>query len=223
MYTYDSILESFNLHILYFMIEYITGSDCMKKIKIILIVIIACIGAILIYNKFEMHEVDIPEVDKHLSQYNLLEDNNVYVFKNIDEIINIISNKTAIVLFCNPGSNWCQHYLKSVDEIAKSNNISKIYYNDIKDDRNNNSLKYKKLVNILYDYLDYDDTNNKRLNMPYLLFVKNGKVIAYDNTFSVVSSEITADEYWNDSNNILNFENQINEYIYLLNKEEIKE
>ena len=78
-------------------------------------------------------------------------------------------------------------------------------------------------MNILYDYLDYDDTNNKRLNMPYLLFVKNGKVIAYDNTFSVVSSEITADEYWNDSNNILNFENQINEYIYLLNKEEIKE
>ena len=193
----------------------------MKKIKIILIIIIACLGATIIYNKFDVKETDTIEIDKHLAEYTLLNDENIYVFKNIDEIINIMNNKTGIILFCNPSSNWCQHYLKVIDDIAKSNNIKEIYYNDIKEDRNNNSLKYQKIVSKLYDYLDTDDTNNKRLNMPYLLFIKNGNVVAYDNRFSMVSSEITAEEYWNDPDNVMDFENQINEYIYLLNKEDI--
>ena len=193
----------------------------MKKIKIILIIIIACLGATIIYNKFDVKETDTIEIDKHLAEYTLLNDENIYVFKNIDEIINIMNNKTGIILFCNPSSNWCQHYLKVIDNIAKSNNIKEIYYNDIKEDRNNNSLKYQKIVSKLYDYLDTDDTNNKRLNMPYLLFIKNGNVVAYDNRFSMVSSEITAEEYWNDPDNVMDFENQINEYIYLLNKEDI--
>ncbi|MDD6272143.1 MAG: hypothetical protein PUA90_01310 [bacterium] len=193
----------------------------MKKIKIILIIIIACLGATIIYNKFDVKETDTTEIDKHLAEYTLLNDDNIYVFKNIDEIINIMNNKTGIILFCNPSSNWCQYYLKAIDDIAKSNNIKEIYYNDIKEDRNNNSLKYQKIVSKLYDYLDTDDTNNKRLNMPYLLFIKNGNVVAYDNRFSMVSSEITAEEYWNDPDNVMDFENQINEYIYLLNKEDI--
>ncbi len=195
----------------------------MKKIKIILIIIIACIGAILIYEKFEVDKPSEITIDKHLSEYSLLTEDNVFKFKNIDSIINILTHNTGIILFCSPSSNWCQYYLKALNDIAKENNIKEIYYNDIKEDRNNNSLKYQKIVNILYDYLDMDDTNNKRLNMPCLVFIKDGNLLAVDTKYSIVSSEIIPEDYWSDKDNINAFNNQINEYIYLLNKENVEE
>lgn len=192
----------------------------MKKIKIILIIIIACIGAIIIYNKFYEPKIVEPEIHKSLVEYTLLDEKNIYEVKNIDEIINILNNKTGIILFCNPGSSWCQYYIKALNDVAISNNIENIYYNDIKEDRTNNSLKYRKIIDKLNDYLYTDDTGNKRLNMPDLVFVRDGKVIVNDNSYTTVNSEIDVKEYWSDEKNVQEFNNQINEYIYLLNEEE---
>ena len=195
----------------------------MKKIKLSFILFIAIVGALLIYNNFDHVDVEKKEIDKFLEEYTLLDENHAYEIKNIDEIINIL-NKNGIVFFCNSGSDWCQYYAKMLDDVAVKSNINKIYYVDIKEDRNNNSTKYQKIVKKLYNYLDIDDTGNKRLSMPMLVFIKNGNVIASDTTTYRVSSDTTPKEYWTDLN-ITNFENRINEYIELLNnyeKEEIK-
>ena len=97
----------------------------------------------------------------------------------------------------------------------KINDIEKIYYTDIKDDRSINSNKYRKIVTIMQEHLDSDDTGNKRLNMPNLTFVKDGKIIANDNRTSLVSSDTTPEEYWT-RENILTFKNNIIESILLL-------
>lgn len=187
----------------------------MKKIKLSLILVIAIVGAFLIYKKFEHVNSDQKEIDKFVSEYTLLEENHVFEIINIDESINILNNKTGIVFFCNPGSDWCQHYAKILDDIALENDMEKIYYVDIKDDRSINSNKYRKLVTKLQDYLDTDDTGNKRISMPNLTFVKNGEIVANDNRTSLVSSDTTPEEYWT-RENILTFKNKIIESLLLL-------
>ena len=187
----------------------------MKKIKLSLILVIAIVGAFLIYKKFEHVNYNQKEIDKFVSEYTLLEENHVFKIINIDESINILNNKTGILFFCNPGSDWCQHYAKILDDIAVENQIETIYYVDIKDDRHINSNKYRKIVTIMQDHLDSDDTGNKRLSMPNLTFVKDGKIIANDNRTSLVSSDTTPEEYWT-RENILTFKNNIIESILLL-------
>lgn len=190
----------------------------MKKIKISLIIAIAIIGAFLIYKKFEHVNTEQKEIDKFVSKYTLLAENHVFEIINIDEAINILNNKTGVIFFCNPGSEWCQQYAKILDDIALENEMDKIYYVDIKDDRSINSNKYRKLVTKLQDYLDTDDTGNKRLSMPNLTFVKNGEIISNDNRTSLVSSDTTPEEYWT-RENVLTFKNNIIESILLLETE----
>ncbi len=187
----------------------------MKKIKISLILVIAIVGAFLIYKKFEHINYEQKEIDKFVSEYTLLEENHVFKIINIDEAINVLNNKTGIIFFCNPGSDWCQYYAKILDDIAVENDIEKIYYTDIKEDRNINSNNYRKIVTIMQEHLDSDDTGNKRLNMPNLTFVKDGNIIANDNRTSLVSSDTTPQEYWT-RENILIFKNNIIESILLL-------
>lgn len=187
----------------------------MKKIKILLIIVIAVVGAFLIYKKFEHINANQKEIDKFLSEYTLITENHVFEIVNTAEVVNILNNKTGIVFFCNPGSDWCQHYAKILDDIALENGINKIYYVDIKNDRNINSNNYRKIVTILQDFLDSDDTGNKRLNMPNLTFVKDGIIISNDNRTSLVSSDTTPEEYWT-RENTLTFKNNIIESILLL-------
>lgn len=187
----------------------------MKKIKISLILVIAIVGAFLIYKKFEHINYEQKEIDKFISEYTLLEENHVFKIINIDEAINVLNDKTGIIFFCNPGSDWCQYYAKILDDIAVENDIEKIYYTDIKEDRNINSNNYRKIVTIMQEHLDSDDTGNKRLNMPNLTFVKDGNIIANDNRTSLVSSDTTPQEYWT-RENILTFKNNIIESILLL-------
>ena len=57
----------------------------MKKIKLSLILVIAIVGAFLIYKKFEHINYEQKEVDKFVSEYTLLEKNHVFKIINIDE------------------------------------------------------------------------------------------------------------------------------------------
>lgn len=192
----------------------------MKKIKILLIIGIAVIGAYLIHNKFKHINSEQKEIDKFVSEYSLITENHGFEIINAAEAVNILNNKTGIIFFCNPGSDWCQHYAKVLDDIASENDIKKIYYVDIKNDRNINSNNYRKIVLKLQDYLDSDDTGNKRLNMPNLTFVKDGNIISNDNRTSLVSSDTTPEEYWT-RENILTFKNNIIESILLLENDNV--
>lgn len=192
----------------------------MKKIKILFIIIIAVVGAYLIYDKFKNNNIEDIQIDKFLSEYTMIDENHAFEIINIDETINLLNNKTGIIFFCNSGSIWCQYYAKVLDDIIVENNIEKVYYVDIKEERSMHTNKYQKIITKLNDYLDIDDTGSKRLNMPNLTFVKNGDIIANDKTTSIISADIIPDEYWNLKNKN-EFKNKINEYLIMLNKEEL--
>ncbi len=168
----------------------------MKKKGIIIgITILAIVGAILIY-EFVPREESVSN-KKFNEEYTLVDKDNVYVYKSINDIINVLSKGTGIVYLGFPECPWCQRYVVYLNNLAKEYNIEEIYYYNIKDARSNNTKEYQKIVEILNDLLPYDDNGNKKVFVPTVVFVKNGKVIALDDETSTISDGTTPDEYWN--------------------------
>ena len=91
-------------------------------------------------------------------------------------------------------------------------------YLNIVDYRELNTVKYQKLVDLLSDYLYSDDTNNKKIYMPDLTFVKDGVIRAHNNQTSLVQSDQDPENYWN-KNKIIEFKNNLKNYILEMNKE----
>lgn len=189
----------------------------MTKLKYFLILALAIGGALLIYNHFSKKNEQVVEINKFTSEYPLVEEDNIYTYKNIDEVINTLESGTGIIFMCTPSSKWCQYYALYLNEVAKANNVTEVYYSDIKDDRNLNTVKYQKLLTILEQYLYKDDLEDSKLYMPDLTFVKNGVIITHDNETSLVASDLDPETYWNNEKKN-EFENKIKTYIDLMNE-----
>lgn len=183
-----------------------------NKIAMLIVTVIAIVGAIGIYYLYGDNDVKETDAKKFHNEYTLVSEDNVFVYKSIDEIINILEGGTGIVYLGFPECPWCQSYVKYLNEVAIENNIKEVYYYNIMMDRNNNTEKYQKIVSLLSDKLLADDNGQKRVFVPDVSFVKNGKILFHDNETSVIDSNISPDEYWND-NNIKVFKAKMTSYI----------
>ena len=94
----------------------------MKKKGIIIgITILAIVGAILIY-EFVPREESVSN-KKFNEEYTLVDKDNVYVYKSINDIINVLSKGTGIVYLGFPECPWCQRYVVYLNNLAKEYNI----------------------------------------------------------------------------------------------------
>lgn len=166
-----------------------------KKIRYIvfgvLLILLLLISVYFIFIKKENDNI------KFSKEYNSVTKENIFVYKTKEEILNILEHGTGIVYFGYPECPWCMAYVPLLNEIAMNEGIEKIYYYNIKEDRKNNTEFYQKVVNILNDYLDYDQEGKKRIFVPNVTFVKNGEIIFNDNETSLISGG-TPSEYWTD-------------------------
>src|SRR5574344_699195 len=136
----------------------------MKKVKIIsIIIMILCIG-IVVY--MLLRENKITDAEKFSKEYTLVDKSNKFEYKTIDEIINILKNGTGIVYLGFPSCPWCQKYVTYLNDVSKDLKIKSIYYFDIYNDRKENTKNYQEIVNILTDYLQYNDERKKRVYVP---------------------------------------------------------
>lgn len=163
-----------------------------KYLKIIIPAVVLIIIAIVVCF-FIFKGNDSKRFDK---EYSVGEDN-AFVYKNAKEVVDILKNGTGIVYMGFPECKWCQAYVKILNDTAKEKGISKIYYLNIKEDREKNTKEYQEIVELLRGKLAYTDEGKERVYVPYVAFVTNGKVIDYDSETSVVEDDITPDQYWN--------------------------
>lgn len=155
----------------------------------IIVIIITSIGVIL-SKKGNKDNI------KFSKEYEITE-NNVFVYRDINQIIKILENGTGIVYLGFPECPWCKAYVKYLNETALANNLDKIYYFNILEDRKNNTEEYQKIVEILKDYLRYDDEGNKRIYVPAVISVKNGIITGFDDETSYDTKNYdTPEEYW---------------------------
>lgn len=123
--------------------------------------------------------------------------NNVFVYRNLDEINKILENGTGVVYLGFPECPWCRGYIPYLNEVAINEHLDKIYYFNILNDRKNNTSSYKKTVQLLNDYLKYDNEGNKRIYVPAVIAVNNGKIVGFDDESSLDTKGYeTPEEYW---------------------------
>ena len=192
-----------------------------NKVLIILLGIISVIalvcGYFAITNKEEVVKTDaikmkeeyealngtsIESIQKEYPTVSLSEDN-PYVYKTEEEIVDILENKTGIIYLGFPGCPWCRNMVGVLDSAAKAKELSTVYYLDIKEirytytlDSNNKLVKekegsssYYKMLEILEKYLDdyvlttkdgkKVNTKEKRILAPSVIAVKDGKVVDF--------------------------------------------
>jgi len=137
------------------------------------------------------------DAGKFKNEYGTVDSNNVFVYRNIDEIINILEKGTGIVYLGFPECKWCKTYVAHLNEIAKENNVEKIYYFNILEDRQNKTDKYMKIVEILDEYLEYDEEGNKKVFVPAVVGVRNGEIVGFDDETSLDTKGYSdPNEYW---------------------------
>ena len=131
----------------------------MKK-KILLIILVVSVLLTGCKDKTKEEETDSQKFSK---EYPDVSEYNVFVYKDIDEIIKILEHGTGIVYLGFPECPWCQAYVPKLNEVADVEGLEKVYYYNIYNDRKENTEKYQKIVSILSDHLQYDEEGNKHI------------------------------------------------------------
>ena len=133
-------------------------------------------------------------------EYTMVEENNPFVFKSLSEINKILENGTGIVYLGFPECPWCQQYVQYLNEVANDYELEKIYYCNVLEDRKNNTADYQRTVELLTEYLQYDEEGNKRVYVPTVVAVNKGEIVGFDDetAWDTKGFEDPKD-YWNEA------------------------
>ena len=181
-----------------------------KKIIIgisILIVIIAIALVLFFVFQNNEEESEISDALKFREEYTEVGEDNVFLYRNADEIVRILEHGTGVVYLGFPECKWCQKYVTYLNEAAEENNITRIYYLDILEDRNNNTSEYQEIVSLLDEYLEYDEEGNKRVYVPAVIVVDGGEIVGFDDETSLDTHDLDdPEEYWTEEevNDLMN-------------------
>jgi len=136
---------------------------------------------------------------KFSEEYTMVEEDNAFVYKDLNEINKILENGTGIVYLGFPECPWCQQYVKYLNEVANDYEVEKIYYCNVLEDRTNNTADYQRTVELLSEYLQYDEEGNKRVYVPTVVAVNKGEIVGFDDetAWDTKGFEDPKD-YWNE-------------------------
>ena len=141
----------------------------------------------------------ISDSERFALEYPLVGGDNIFVYKNADETADILERGRGIVFIGYKECPWCQLYAVFLHDVALEMEIDKIYYCDIKEDRESNSESYQRIAGILAGRLQYDDEGRPRVYVPDVSIVSRGRIIARDfETSKETLGYNTPQEYWND-------------------------
>ena len=154
----------------------------------------------------------ITDAERFSKEYTSTEKENPFVYVGSNRVLEILNNETGIILVGFSSNAWMQEYVKELYPVLKENNINKVYYYDVIEDRTKKTKNFRQIEDLLSKYLKITDMGAEYLFTPALIFVKDGKIINYDDETSLVSYDMRPNTYWNEDA-INNFRNKINTYL----------
>lgn len=192
--------------------------DKRKIVVILLAVVLVILMGLQFYLDYEGKEVDTYTSDeiKFKEEYEGLnqtknandveyltldiEEDNDVIYKNDEEIIDILENKTGVIYFGFSTCPWCRSMVETLIQSVKDNSVGNFYYVDISNIRSSYQIvdgdlveskgsdSYYKLLEILDEYLDEYvleenekeyETGEKRLYAPTVVAVKEGEIVGF--------------------------------------------
>ncbi len=128
----------------------------MKKVLVSSLILLLLVGcgkkATSLYKETDAIKFknEYESLNNKLEKVNIKE-NNPIVYSNIDEVNNIIENKSGLIYLGYPECKTCRDSVETLIEAAKQTGLKKIYYLNTKDLDINDS-KYEKLKERLNDF-----------------------------------------------------------------------
>ena len=172
--------------------------------------------AILIWGFIYLGKKDfstnISDAELFSKEYKAVSSDNPFVYVTSSDVLDILKNKTGIILVGFQSNAWMQEYVKQLYPILRDNNIKKVYYYDVLEDRTKKTKNFREIEDLLSNYLKITDMGVEYLFTPALIFVKNGEVVNYDDETSLVSINMQPNAYW-DNDTISAFRDKINIYL----------
>ncbi len=157
-------------------------------------------NALKFKEEYEYYNDKKTESGKKYPKVEISKDNPIK-YADTDEIIELVEGGSGVIYFGYPTCPWCRSAVPSLLSAAEEAGLDTIYYMNIKDERDLKELdkngeiitkkegsdNYKRLLKALDEYLDEytledakgnkKSTGEKRIYVPLVLFVKDGKVI----------------------------------------------
>lgn len=169
----------------------------MKKILTLFMITVMLLGAVGCSKEEKKKEEGTSDAKKFAEEYKQVGEDNVFVYREVDDIIKIMEHGTGIVYLGYPECPWCQAYVKYLNEVAKEEGVEKIYYCNTKKVKETDMEKYQKLVSLLSGHLQYNDEGNEWIYVPNVSFHVNGKIVGNDYESSKDTHNLKdPKEYW---------------------------
>lgn len=186
------------------------------QLVIYTIIFIICIILFIVIGKTDFQKDIDTEAEKFSSLYNMVSEDNLYVFCDATDVLNIIDGRSGVILMGFPSNKWTNYYANILDEVSKELKIDKIYYYNFQKDREESNGTYETIVKRLNVYVPVDDEGFQDIQAPTVLIVKNGDIIGYFDDTSIMKGNVTPEIYYNENQKSLVYEGFItalNEYI----------
>lgn len=146
------------------------------------------------------------EGKKFHALYDLVEDDNLYVFGDATDVLEILKGRNGIILMGFPSNKWTNHYASILDDAAKEVGIDKINYYDFQKDRDESNGTYETIVNKLKMYVPVSDEGTQDIQAPTVVIVKKGEIIGYFDDTSIIKGNVTPEIYYTEYQTSLTYE-----------------
>ena len=147
--------------------------------------------------KREQSTTALSDAAKFKQHYSQAADDNRFVYVSPSEIKQIFEHGSGLVFLGFKECPWCQKLAPMIDEAAKAEGLTKVYYMDIRQARANNDVTYQMLVKKLKDYLAKDGDGNPRIFVPDVTALHDGKIVGrFLPETSIDDKGLTPGEYW---------------------------
>ena len=147
--------------------------------------------------KREQSTTALSDAAKFKQHYSQAADDNRFVYVSPSEIKQIFEHGSGLVFLGFKECPWCQKLAPMIDEAAKAEGLTKVYYMDIRQARANNDVTYQMLVEKLKDYLAKDGSGNPRIFVPDVTALRDGKIVGrFLPETSIDDKGLTPGEYW---------------------------
>lgn len=163
-----------------------------KLLIIMLLLIVSCICYFLKDNGINNVYIDMDGDEGLETAYNAEE---------TQKVIDFLKSGTGIVYFYFNECDWCKKTMPIFKQaLEESDYKGEVLYFNPYYIRKNNTEEYKQIVDILKEILKEDENGEKKLYVPEVVFVKEGKIIGHQTnnveTYTNNKEEMTEEEIW---------------------------
>ena len=185
-----------------------------RQMIIYILLYIICIGLFIVIGKTDYKKDKPSDSLKFSNLYSLVPENNLYVFSNANDVLDILNGRSGVIFMSFPSNKWSNNYAYLLNKACMYVGIDKIYYYNFLSDRDNNNGTYQTIVRKLDNYINVLDEDDKDIYAPTVILVKDGKVINYIDDLSITKGNMDVEEYYKLNENIIysNLLNSLEEY-----------